>query len=149
MRVITNKKRTCFLLLRCLLSTPVPSCCWGLVLMFDTCTAGIPQSPTLFGLSAVLYRRCTKTGSGNNFCSCLIPSCVGHVSLRGSGYLSTLGTRYRSCENTFVLVRHNTHTICVRNIAMYLIKKLFLLVLSLWFRFPLHIDPRKVAQDRG
>ena len=36
--------------------------CWELVLMFDTCTAGIPLSPTLFGLLAALYRRCTKTG---------------------------------------------------------------------------------------
>ena len=36
-------------------------CCWELILMFDTCPAGIPLSPTHVW-PAALYRRCTKTG---------------------------------------------------------------------------------------
>ena len=49
----------------------------------------------MFGLSAALYFRCTKTGSGGKFCvvshslMCGSLTLGGHVPLRGSGNLGT------------------------------------------------------------
>ena len=60
-------------------------CCWELVLMFDTCTAGIPLSPTLFGLSAALHLRCTKS-----FCGVAFPHVW--VTLEGMCHCAGLGT---------------------------------------------------------
>ena len=52
---------------------------------FDTCTAGIPLSPTLFVLSAALHRRCTKS-----FCGVAFPHVW--VTLEGMCHCASLGT---------------------------------------------------------
>ena len=46
-------------------------CCWELVLMFDTCTAGSPLSQTLFGLPAALKRPLNFAVSHSLMCGSL------------------------------------------------------------------------------
>ena len=60
--------------------------------MFDTCTTCIPLSPTLFGLSAALHRRCTN-GQGLLVVFAVSHSLMcGSLTLEGMCHCAGLGT---------------------------------------------------------